>query len=103
MRWENPTTWQNWEGAGLSYDATVGFADYVGFRCGICYEFPAFNLITRKRLRLRERPLVVMEGTLLGEQYMGLSMDKAVEKIAELNEYCKLFQGQFTLLWHNTS
>lgn len=103
LRWENPTTWQNWEDAGFDYDSTVGFADHVGFRAGVCYEYPVFNLLTRKVLRLRERPLIVMDGTLLEKKYMGLKIDEALSQIEHLASVCRLFNGLFTLLWHNSS
>lgn len=102
LRWDAPTTWRNWEAAGLHYDSTVGYADRPGFRCGTCYEFPVFDLQTRKRLNLRERPLIVMEGTLLGENYLGLDHNRAWEHIDRLIYACRLFQGDFILLWHNS-
>jgi len=103
LRWENPITWQIWEDAGLNYDTTVGFAEHVGFRCGTCREFPVFNLRTRKALRLRERPLIVMDATLLAPQYMALKFEQALEKIERLSDTCRRYGGNFTLLWHNTS
>jgi hypothetical protein len=103
LRWENPISWQIWEDVGLDYDSTVGFADHVGFRCGTCQEFPVFNLITRKALRLRERPLIIMEGTLLGTSYMALSPEKAMEWIEHLSKISRQFNGIFTLLWHNST
>ena len=35
LRWQNPTTWQNWEDAGLDYDSTLGFArpGRISLRC----------------------------------------------------------------------
>lgn len=56
--WETPTTFQNWQDAGLNYDttlsfATLSFADVAGFRCGVCYEFPTFNLKNSPLLKLR--------------------------------------------------
>jgi len=99
LRWANPTTWQNWESAGLDYDHTLTFADHIGFRCGVCYEYPVFNLKTRQSLKLRERPLIVMEGTLLN--YMRLAWEGAYDKILALNAVCRSFGGDFTLLWHN--
>ena len=101
MRWEAPTTWQAWEDAGLDYDSTLTFADNVGFRCGVCYEFPVFNLRTRRPLNLREQPLVVMEDTLLRKEYMNLPLDDVWERVVRLRERCKTFDGAFTLLWHN--
>lgn len=101
LRWRNPTTWQNWEDAGLSYDSTLTFADHAGFRCGTCYEFPVFNLKTGQALNLRERPLIVMEGSLL--EYMGLTWEQAYEQTVALADVCKRYDGDFTLLWHNSS
>ena len=99
LRWRNPTTWQNWDDAGLDYDSTLGFASRAGFRCGVCYEFPAFNLLTSEQLRLRERPLIVMDASLLS--YQRLSPERAVDQIEKLKEKCRRVNGQFTLLWHN--
>jgi hypothetical protein len=101
LRWKNPTTWQNLEDAGLKYDSTLTYADKPGFRCGVCYEYPVFNLRKRKALKLREKPLIVMEGTLY--DYMDLSREEADRQIISLHNRCKLFKGDFTLLWHNSS
>lgn len=103
LRWENPTTWQIWEEAGLEYDSTLGFADHVGFRCGTCYEYPVFNLRERRALKLRERPLIVMDGTLLDDQYMHLTEGESLQIVSRLSTACKLFQGDFVLLWHNSN
>ncbi len=103
LRWEAPTTWLAWEEAGLDYDSTLTFADHVGFRCGVCYEYPVFNLLKGAALRLREKPLIIMEGTMFGKQYMGLSYEQAFSLLQELAETCKMFDGDFTLLWHNSS
>jgi hypothetical protein len=100
LRWENPLTWQNWAEAGLDYDSTLCFADHVGFRCGICFEYPVFNLRTRQRLKLRERPLIVMERTLLSP-YMNYTFEASVQKILDLGAICRQFNGDFSLLWHN--
>ena len=84
-------------------NATLSFADHMGFRCGTCHSFPVFDLKDRKHLKLYERPLIVMEGTLLGEQYIGLSKEQALEYIERLSNVCRFYNGSFSLLWHNTS
>jgi peptidoglycan/xylan/chitin deacetylase (PgdA/CDA1 family) len=99
LRWENPTTWQNWENAGLDYDSTVGFAEQPGFRCGTCYEYPVFNLRTRQQLALRERPLIVMDASLFS--YAGLTPRQAAEQVERLKARCRLFDGELTVLVHN--
>lgn len=104
LRWQSPTTWQNWESAGLTYDSTLSFAESPGFRAGTCYEFPVFNLSTRETLNLIERPLIVMECSVLDKQYMGLDkdIDAAFNCMAALKKTCRRFNGNFTMLWHNS-
>ena len=103
LRWQVPVTWRNWAEAGLDYDSTLSYADHAGFRCGVCYEFPVYDLEQRKTLDLVERPLVVMEGSVLGEQYMGLNGQVALDYMLHLKRLCQQFDGDFTLLWHNSS
>lgn len=101
LRWEAPTTWQAYDDAGLAYDSTLSYADLPGFRCGTCYEFPVFNLLTRRTLTLRERSLTVMEASLLKPAYMGLNIADAVKMVVALSDQCRRYGGDFSLLWHN--
>ena len=99
LRWENPVTWKTWEDARIDYDATLGYAEQAGFRCGVCYEYRVYDLKRRCLLHLTERPLIAMDATLF--EYMKLSYDQAEELIDSLAAACSLFAGEFTLLWHN--
>ena len=103
LQWKVPHTWQSYEDAGLDYDSSLSYADHVGFRCGTCREYPVFNLLTRCKLNLVEKPLIVMEGSLLNEDYMGLPHNAAFGEITKLIDRCKKYAGNFTLLWHNSS
>jgi hypothetical protein len=100
LRWENPITWRAWEQAGLSYDSSLGFPDEVGFRCGACIDYPTFDLLARRALKLYERPLVVMEKALFDDQTTADQL--GLETIMQLRDRCRLFEGNFTLLWHNS-
>lgn len=104
LRWETPTTFQNWNDSGLDYDTTLSFADVAGFRCGVCYEFTTFNVKTSQHLKVRERPLIIMECTVIGKNYMNLSIENgsALQTMIKLKQHCQLFSGDFTLLWHNS-
>jgi len=99
LRWENPITWENWEDCGLDYDSSLTYPERAGFRSGSCHEHPVIDLRRKTRLRLRERPLVVMEGSLLS--YLSFSLEEAEEKICDLIDTCRRYDGDFTLLWHN--
>lgn len=103
LRWATPQTFRNWEAAGMQYDSTLSYADHAGFRCGTCWEYPVYDVVERRRLRLRERPLVAMEVTVANEKYMNLGYGEAAfEVFAALKETCRAYRGDFTLLWHNT-
>lgn len=103
LRWEHPTTLQAWNDVGMAYDSTLSYADRPGFRCGTCFEYPAFNPVTQKILQIRIRPLIVMECTVIDEVYLGLGITKAAQtKLLELKEKCFKLNGCFTLLWHNS-
>lgn len=73
LRWETPTTLFGWDEAGMSYDSTLGYADRPGFRCGTCFDFPAFDPVQKRILNLRIRPLIVMECSVIDKMYLGFS------------------------------
>lgn len=99
LRWDNPDTWATWDQAGLDYDSTLAFAERPGFRAGTCHEFRPFHLRERRPLRVRERPLTVMDATL---DSMRLSPDAAAATVLDLARQCRRYGGRFTLLWHNS-
>jgi len=103
LRWKTPETFQNWEYAGMQYDSTLGFADLPGFRCGTCWEYPAYDLINRKPLNLIERPLIAMDCTVTAERYMNKGLgEEAFEVFKSLKDTCRKYNGDFVLLWHNS-
>jgi hypothetical protein len=101
LRWENPVTWSNWEAAGLDYDSTLGYADRIGFRAGTSYAFAPFHLLDRRPLKLRERPLQVMDATLF--EYMELASESAFESVIAVARECRRYGGTLSLLWHNSA
>lgn len=104
LRWEQPTTLRAWADAGMDYDSTLGYADRPGFRCGTCFEYPAFDPVMDKAINLRIRPLIAMEATIIDPIYLGLGLgQQALERFEALKAACAKVQGCFTLLWHNSS
>lgn len=102
LRWSALQTWRNYEVAGLDYDTTLSFADAAGFRCGTCRPYRVFDVENRKRLKLLEYPLTVMECSVLSAGYMGYSYEKAQEYILQLKRQCRRYRGIFVMLWHNS-
>ena len=102
LRFKVPLTWRFWDENGLDYDSTLGFPDHAGFRCGTCYPFTVYDLEQRKKLRIREKPLIVMDTTVIDSQYMGMGLtNDAVNYILNLKKACQSFRGEFNILWHN--
>lgn len=103
LRWQTLVTARNWEAAGMVYDSTLSFADRPGFRCGTCHEYPMYDLTERCALKLRQRPLIVMECSVIDKRYMGLGYSpEALELMKSHKRTCHRFGGNFTLLWHNS-
>ncbi len=103
LRFAVPHTWQAWADNKMAWDSSMGYAAAVGFRCGTCYPFPVFNVLTCRQLDLIERPLCVMEVSLFSEQYMGLSQAEALAKIRQMIHRVRRYNGEFVLLWHNSN
>jgi hypothetical protein len=102
LRWCAGTTARLLAENEISYDTTLGFADQAGFRCGVCYEFPMYDLRNRVELAMWQYPLVVMDCSVVDERYMGLGPGaEAFDFIKGLKEECRKYAGSFTILWHN--
>ena len=103
LRWETPTTARLWDTHELHYDTTLSYADRPGFRCGTCFEYPMFDAIEQRALRLRQRPLIVMECSVIADRYLGLGYSAAaLELMQRYQQTCYHVGGRFGLLWHNS-
>ena len=62
-----------------------------------------YDFIERRQLKLRQRPLVVMECSVIAQRYMGMGYSKAALELMKAYKLtCYRFGGDFTLLWHNS-
>ncbi len=103
LRWQAATTWRNWSEAGLNYDSTLTFPEHAGFRCGTCFDYPVYDLKQRRGMSLMERPLIVMEESVIRQDLMGLKGSDIFDFINCLKQTCRKYNGDFTLLWHNST
>lgn len=102
LRWSSSVTAKILEEENVQHDSTLGFAEHAGFRCGTSHEYPMYDLICRVQLKLQQRPLIVMECSVIDSSYMGLGeTDRALNFMQTLKDRCRQFDGQFSLLWHN--
>lgn len=103
LRWDVATTAVNLENAGVIYDSSLGYADHAGFRCGTCHEFPMFDPVKGRMLAIRQRPLIMMECSVISQFYMGMGYtEESLNYMHMIKERCYKAGGSFTLLWHNS-
>lgn len=100
LRW-NPASWLAWEAEGLSYDASVGFADWTGFRAGTCHPYRPWLLSENREARLLEIPIIAMDSALRG--YMKLTPAEALAALRGCVARCRTVGGVFHLVWHSTT
>jgi len=99
LRFEVPTTWQIWEDNNMEWDSTLSFADEDGFRCGVCYEYRVFNILTRKHLNLKEKPLIFMDAIDIEK----LSPKQMQKTLLKLISQVERYKGEAVILWHNSN
>jgi hypothetical protein len=104
LRWDVRNTPQLWASNGLTYDSTLSYPTIAGFRAGTCHEYTMYDLVGRRPLTVKQRPLVVMENAVIDEPNMGLGHgERALAAMRRYKQACARFDGNFTLLWHNSS
>ncbi len=102
LRWAYPETLQLCQSSGVSIDSSMAFAGKAGFRSGTCFEYPMYDVSTRNKTSVTQRPLILMESTIIEEQYEGLGYSElAVGRALQLREQCQIYNGNFVFLWHN--
>jgi hypothetical protein len=102
LRWDPRFTALCWENAGLQYDSSLCFAEYPGFRCGTSRDFMMYDLVNRRVLNLKQRPLILMECSVISKRYRNLGYtSRALTTMLQLKDRALSIGGEFTVLWHN--
>lgn len=101
LRFNIKKTLPVWQECGVKNDYTLGFAEHEGFRCGTCHPYPFFDIANDLETEIIEHPLIVMDTTLY--QYRHMSTAKAYQTLMTMYKKCQNVEGDFVLLWHNTT
>ena len=101
LRFENPTTWSIWDENKMEEDSSLGFADNIGFRAGVCYAYHPFDVQKRKKLEIKELPLILMDMAVING--LSLKPEEFVKATRKLESEVKKYNGTFTVLWHNST
>jgi hypothetical protein len=99
LKFSVPDVYEQVSKAGLQMDASLGFADAIGFRNSYGRPFQPYNLKKRTPYPIIEVPLTIMDGTL--QRYNKVQVGETANEIIEFLEKHK--KGcVLSLLWHNT-
>jgi hypothetical protein len=101
LRWTAGTTWRAQAAAGFELDESTGFADRIGYRAGTARTFPAYDLVQHRELPLQVRPLHVMDVTFLAE--FGDDPSRGIDEVAAMAQRTRLYGGDLSILWHNST
>ena len=82
-----PESYRVLETLGIKEDYTMGYAQEVGFRAGLCTPFYLFDLLLDKVIDVKIHSFAYMDGTL--NEYMKISPLEAKETIQFLKEQVK--------------
>jgi hypothetical protein len=88
------------ETLNITYDCSLGYANYPGFRNSYCFPFRPFDHDANKMSNTWEIPLVCMDIGLLHHRD-GFDPNTAESVVHDLIHETKKFGGVFSLLWHN--
>ncbi len=96
-----PFTYRYLLEAGILADYTMGYAREIGFRASISTPYPWYDLQNERITPLMIYPFAVMDVTL--KNYMRLSPEAAITKVAAIIETVRRVNGTFSTVWHNSS
>ncbi|HLG04362.1 MAG TPA: polysaccharide deacetylase family protein [Bacteroidia bacterium] len=94
-----PNTYRNLAERDITDDYSMGFANAIGFRAGICTPFNFYDLDLEFETSLRIHPFAVMDATL--NLYMNLSPEEAIDRTKKIIQEIKNVKGIFISVWHN--
>lgn len=99
LKFKPGNTGQIQQKAGLKYDASLGFAEFEGFRYSYCWPFRLYDFENDRSMDLWEIPLTLMDSTLF--YYRKLNLGSSRDSVENLVGEILKFNGVFSLLWHN--
>lgn len=94
-----PETYRNLAERDITDDYSMGFANEVGFRAGICTPFNFYDLDNESESTLKIHPFAVMDATL--NLYMKLNPDDAIARVKKLTDEVRKVNGDMIFIWHN--
>lgn len=101
LKMQMPFTYYSLIQQGVKEDYTMAYASHIGFRASTCKPTHWFDLSENKETDLILHSSCAMDVTL--KNYLKLQVPDAIECIQRLKNVVKNVEGNFIVIWHNTS
>lgn len=99
LKYHIPVTTKIQQNSGIQYDASLGFAEQIGFRNSYALPFRLYDFENGQAFDIWQIPLNVMDVTLLG--YMEIPVEEILEAIRPILAEVSRFGAIIAMLWHN--
>lgn len=101
LKMQMPYTYHALIQQGVKDDYTMAYASHLGFRASTCKPFKWFDLSVNKPTDLVLHSSCAMDVTL--KNYLKLQVPEARINLRKLKSAVKKVNGNFLVIWHNTS
>lgn len=100
LRFSVPNTWRIWESNKMDIDSSCAYASKNGFRCGTGNCYSVYDFLERKRLNLKERPLIFMDTIVTnGSSY---DIQESEDLLISFLKISVKHNSTLTVLFHNS-
>jgi hypothetical protein len=94
----NNQYYKNLDDYGITNDSSIGYDAANGFWSSCCYEYPIFDLDSKKQLKVFQYPLIIMDVNL---DLTKVNSNTNLNQIQPLMDQVKYYGGNMTFLYHN--
>ena len=101
LRFHLPSSFRDIYDIGVRDEYSVGYAEHIGFRAGICSPYNFYDLERDQETKLRVHPFMFMDVAL--KNGLKLNTTEAWQKIKQLIDEVKKVNGELISIWHNES
>lgn len=93
----NMNTFNQWNNL-FQYDSGLGYQNFNGFRCGICYPYHMFDIVKREKMDILEIPFVAMDSVAMRNKW---TPEETLIDVKETINIVNKFQGMICINWHS--
>jgi len=101
LRYSTTITPKIWNDNNMKVDYTLTYPELIGFRSGTSREYNSYDLVNRKKLRLRQVNTLIMDTGIFGGKYNDMDLHSAVDETLKVINVCKKYGGKAVVLIHS--